>query len=977
MSVRLNWCFRYEFRESVSVHCTLHKTLVLYISIEIISIMDMRERLRPFGISFEKSLEDLIKGIRATNNDNEKLNLFMEKAIQECKTELKTSDLELKSTALLKLSYLEMYGYDMSWCSFNILEVMASPKFQHKRIGYLAAIQILQRQNNDDALMLMTNLLKKDLNSVHYIETSLAISGIAAVVSKDLALDIVEDMSKMLSHSKPLIRKKAVLAMYKVFLKNPEALRVYYDRIVEKLDDTDSSVVSATVNVICELANMNPANYIELAPRLYAMLKDSNNNWMVIRLLKLFSSLSLTEPRLKNKLLPEIKSLMVKTKALSLTYECINAILDGNMLLSDDIDTAQLIVEKLLIFFESNDQNLKYVGLLAFIKTCKIHQDLIKKHDKIILTSIYDNDLTIRETSLEIINSLVSEKNIVPIVTRLTIQLLPYKEQQQHLDEINKKLTELEQEGSNGETDDQHVIGSTQQPIVVSEKYKYLLINKIIEICSMNNYENIPNFRWYLGVLNDILKLNIENKISNVDKIISQQLVDIGIRVPSVRSKLVEMCLNLCGIPEKPEEELLLFKNGLSNCIWIIGEYYDEYIQNDEDDSEDEENSDDESKHSIDKYSAIEIIDSISKQEFLGRLGYINFDSTITIYVQSLAKIFSKFCIIFGEGSWSTSQFESAKLLSSSIIKWFNTFANSPNFEIQERVLSFIEVLKLVEESIDTCLETIKASDEEFEYPPNFLMRGYNQLFSLSTFKPVGPKTQQKVQPPVDLNLDETFDDQSLINFHNLYNRLKLEDLDINFGDDEDIIAGEELEEEEEYEDDDNDDNCTLEFEDGNYDDNGTATEKSSIMETEKNKNKKNMHKDDPFYIDLDTNEEKLLNSKIKTEKHTKKKQKKPLKPKKYKKEKVLLIEEEEGETTEKSDLVLSKHSNFMIDSSRLADLDLKQAEKADECFANEYKDEEEPEDVVQQNTKIESFPALPVKRKPKKKIKKKVAIIE
>lgn len=946
--------------------------------------MDMKERLRPFGISFEKSLEDLIKGIRATNNDAEKLAIFLDKAIQECKAELKTSDLELKSTAILKLSYLEMYGFDMSWCSFNILEVMASPKFQHKRIGYLAAIQILQRQNNDDALMLMTNLLKKDLNSVHYIETSLAISGIAAVVSKDLALDIVDDMAKMLSHSKPLIRKKAVLAMFKIFLKNPDALRSYYDRIVEKLEDPDGSVVSATVNVVCELANMNPANYIELAPRLYAMLKESNNNWMVIRLLKLFSSLSLTEPRLKNKLLPEIKSLMLSTKALSLTYECINSILNGNMLSPDDIETAHLIVEKLLIFFESNDQNLKYVGLLAFIKTCKIHRNLIKKHDKIILTSIYDNDLTIRETSLDIVNSLVSEQNIVAIVTRLTVQLLPYKEQQERLDEINRKLMSMEKEEEeeekaeekleeNRETYQYNPLKTIQQPIIASDKYKYLLITKIIEICSMNNYENIPNFKWYLGVLNDILKLNVDNKISNVDRIISQQLVDIGVRVPSIRPKLVEMCLELCQIPRSSEEDLIVFKNGLSNCIWIIGEYYDQYIQYSYTDSDEDSIASTSDVSEVEKYSAIQIIDSISKQKSLERLGYITFDNTISVYIQALAKIFSKFCCIFGENQWSLSQFESVKTLSQKIIVWFNRFQNSPNFEVQERALSFIEVLKLVEESIESEIEALKSSGDDSAYPSNFLIKGFVPLFTGTAIKPVGSKTQGRIQSPIDLDLDDAFNDQSIVDFQNLYNRLKLEDLEINFSDEED--------------DEDQTDSEEL-YGTGAE----TDTEQNSTTQNFSNKKNKtkNDHKDDPFYISLDsfdeTNDEVVNKSETQHE-VTKKKHKKSAKPKKYKKEKILSLDDDYINDDEiklsTTNLPLNeeetgalKHSKFLVDSSRLADVDLKLPQVSEEVFANEYRDEQEKEAEISQDIKTDSV-VQPLKRKPKKKVKKKVAVIE
>lgn len=931
------------------------------------TIDNMRERLRPFGITFEKSLEDLIKGIRAANNDQEKLSSFLEQSIQECKTELKSADSDLKSTAVLKLAYLEMYGFDMSWCSFSILEVMASQKFQHKRIGYLAAIQILQRQNNDDALMLMTNQLKKDLNSVQYTETSLAISGIAAVVSKDLALDICDDLAKMLTHSKPLIRKKAVLAMYKIFLKNPNALRMYYNRIVDKLEDTDASVVSATVNVICELAHMNPSNYIDLAPRLYAMLKSSSNNWMIIRLLKLFSSLSLTEPRLKNKILPEIKDLMTSTKALSLTYECINSILNGNMLTADDIDTARLIVEKLLIFFESKDQNLKYVGLLAFIKTCKIHQNLIKQHSKIILTSIYDNDITIRETSLEIVNSLVGEHNIVAIVTRLTVQLLPYKEQQEHLDEINKRISEIDEDVSDAEN---YQIGTSQQPIVVSEKYKYLLINKIIEICSMNNYENIPNFKWYLRVLDDLLKLNRDSKISNVDKMISEQLVDISIRVPSIRPELVKLCLELCGIPEKPEEEVMMFKNGLSNCIWIIGEYYDVYIQGDlESDSDSDTVSDNDVEQ---KYSALEIIEHIVKQKSLERLGFLNFDKTITTYIQSVAKIFSKFCISYGESEWSNSQFEFTKTLSIKIINWLANFENSPNFEIQERALSFIEILKLVEETLESEIESLKNSGEDTTLPPMFLTKGYNQLFSLTGIKPVSVTTQQKVAAPVDLNWEETLNQQAMFDFHNLYTRLKSEDLYVDF----------EEEEAEEKNDADYNAEGQISME---HMPNTENTNKSNANDVDKAAVKqKDTHEDDPFYISVINDA--LDDSRIKSDDTDKKKKhKKPLKQKKYKKETILDLEDvDNDEAAFKKDDHVLKQSQFNADSLRLAAISLNNSEDTgtSESFPNEYQvnegDAADFEGPKFDGIKIEASTIQPqIKKKPKKKVKRKVAVIE
>lgn len=50
-----------------------------------------------------------------------------------------------------------------------------------------------------------------------------------------------------MSHTKPYIRKKAVLIMYKVFLKYPESLRPAFPRLKEKLEDPDPGIKKQTV----------------------------------------------------------------------------------------------------------------------------------------------------------------------------------------------------------------------------------------------------------------------------------------------------------------------------------------------------------------------------------------------------------------------------------------------------------------------------------------------------------------------------------------------------------------------------------------------------------------------------------------------------------------------------------------------------------------------------------------------------------
>ncbi|CAG8824659.1 25549_t:CDS:2, partial [Dentiscutata erythropus] len=91
-------------------------------------------------------------------------------------------------------------------------------------------------------------------------------------------------------------------------------------------------VICAVVNVICELARKNPKNYLSLAPQLFKLLNASTNNWMLIKIIKLFGALTPLEPRLAKKLLPPITHQIQTTAAMSLLYECIHTVIIGGML---------------------------------------------------------------------------------------------------------------------------------------------------------------------------------------------------------------------------------------------------------------------------------------------------------------------------------------------------------------------------------------------------------------------------------------------------------------------------------------------------------------------------------------------------------------------------------------------------------------------------------------------------------------------
>jgi len=84
--------------------------------------------------------------------------------------------------------------------------------------------------------------VQQDLASPNPFELSLAINGLAHIVSPSLARDLTPDLIAKMNHSNPYVRKKAVLVMYKIFLQFPEALRTSFARLRERLEDTDECV---------------------------------------------------------------------------------------------------------------------------------------------------------------------------------------------------------------------------------------------------------------------------------------------------------------------------------------------------------------------------------------------------------------------------------------------------------------------------------------------------------------------------------------------------------------------------------------------------------------------------------------------------------------------------------------------------------------------------------------------------------------
>ena len=88
------------------------------------------------------------------------------------------------------------------------------------------------------------------MTSSNMWEAGIAINCLSNICTPDLSRDLAIDVVNMLNSSRPYIRKKSCLIMYKIFLKFPESLRPSFPRLKEKLEDPDPCMYNKFSNIM-------------------------------------------------------------------------------------------------------------------------------------------------------------------------------------------------------------------------------------------------------------------------------------------------------------------------------------------------------------------------------------------------------------------------------------------------------------------------------------------------------------------------------------------------------------------------------------------------------------------------------------------------------------------------------------------------------------------------------------------------------
>lgn len=366
-----------------------------------------------------------------------------------------------------------------------------------------------------------------------------------------------------------------------------------------------------------------------------------------------------------------------------------------------------------------------------------------------VLDCVDDDDISIRYRALELVVGMVDAETLQGVVGRLLRQLKKGGEGE------GEEYVELEvAEESEDEDMEEGVMhgGKRRGQLVVlelPEAYKRTVIKRIIEMCARDMYVNVSDFEWYLDVLVQLVRHappvgsfagevtdddsddgepnedSREDEDGDVGEVIGRELRNVAVRVKSVRAEAVRYAEMLVARRDG------MFpaaggggKRVLEAASWIVGEF-----------------------------SSLLTDPSQTLSALLHSTSPLLPPDILAVYIQSIPKIYAS---LTGSESipWIPARKSTVTLLTSRIIAFLSPLAISPNLEVQERSVEFLELFRLAAEAIAAQPASLPDAEEEYD-PPLLLTQAIPAMFLGVELNPVAPRAQRKVPLPYGLDLDE------------------------------------------------------------------------------------------------------------------------------------------------------------------------------------------------------------------------------
>ncbi|KAM9313264.1 LOW QUALITY PROTEIN: AP-4 complex subunit epsilon-1 [Gastrophryne carolinensis] len=388
-------------------------------------------------------LGSLIRNITALSSRQEE-----EKLIQQELANLKVTvsspntTLRQMKECMVRLIYCEMLGYEASFGYIHAIKLAQQGNLLEKRVGYLAVSLFLHE--NHELLLLLVNTVLKDLQSTNLVEVCMALTVVSQIFPREMipaALPLIEDK---LQHSKEIVRRKAVLALYKFYLIAPTQVQHLQEKFRKALCDRDVGVMAASLHIYLQAIKDNPSTYKDLTGSFVTILKqvvggklpvDFNYHsvpapWLQIQLLRILRLLGKDDPS-TSKLIYDVLDESLRRAEINhnityaILFECVQTIYTICPK-SDLFEKAAKCIGKFVL---SPKINLKYLGLKALTYVVQQDPNLALQHQMTIIECLDHPDPIIKRETLELLYRITNEQNVTVIVQKMLEYLKESKDE--------------------------------------------------------------------------------------------------------------------------------------------------------------------------------------------------------------------------------------------------------------------------------------------------------------------------------------------------------------------------------------------------------------------------------------------------------------------------------------------------------------------------------------------------------------------
>ncbi|XP_061451099.1 AP-4 complex subunit epsilon-1 isoform X2 [Rhineura floridana] len=407
---------------------------------------------RPGRGSATSRLGGLIRSITALASKHEE-----EKLIQQELNNLKatvstpTTTLRLMKECMVRLIYCEMLGYEASFGYIHAIKLAQQGNLFEKRVGYLAVSLFLHE--NHELLLLLVNTVVKDLQSTNLLEVCMALTVASQIFPREMIPAVLPLIEDKLQHSKEIIRRKAVQALYKFYLIAPNQVQHIHDKFRKALCDRDVGVMAASLHIYLQMVTENSSGYKDLTGSFVAILKqvvggklpvDFNYHsvpapWLQIQLLRILGLLGKDDPRTSELMYDVLDESLRRAEinhniTYAILFECVQTIYTVYPK-SDLLEKAAKCIGKFVL---SPKINLKYLGLKALTYVVQQDPTLALQHQMTIIECLDHPDPIMKRETLELLYRITNGQNVTVIVQKMLDYLTQSKDEYTIIDVVGK-----------------------------------------------------------------------------------------------------------------------------------------------------------------------------------------------------------------------------------------------------------------------------------------------------------------------------------------------------------------------------------------------------------------------------------------------------------------------------------------------------------------------------------------------------------